>query len=248
MTYWQPIAAGMADLMQGDRELETERTLRPPVYGSILAGYMLQAIPRFSTPPEAAAKLQKFTPPAFTRLRHTITAAEAEAGSVTETGPAGADSVCAGYTGEDEFGCPAFFPLGFEYDSAGGAITVTLSGESDAGAAFAAGNAAAEAGNAAPAAGTVLELYFYTDGAFDADLNITEKGILTYCVYLVWEHRFDNDAVQRALKARDSSFSTASEANHTSAGSERLRDADARLNDMMRAYADRLEYERVMAE
>lgn len=226
MTPWMPIYFAALTLFQGDRQLDWEQAHRPAAFLYRMGTMMGPAIARFTCPPEAAAKLRRFTPPLLESQTHVLTAEEAQAGTLTLPfrlqGTLTAAACSVGTISEDEFGDPEYFPLPAEFNASAGTAQVQVTGL---------------------APGTELTAEFYADGSFAADLNAHEQNILAYCLYLVWEHRWDNDAIQRALKARDSSFSTASEAAHTAADTERLRSADARLHDLMRAYAQLLEYE-----
>ena len=91
-------------------------------------------------------------------------------------------------------------------------------------------------------AGSQVEIDLYTSGAFDAELNETEKGILAFAIYNRYEHRFDNDVLERQSKIRDSAFTTISEASQTQAGTARQREVDSQLYAMLRAYQDNVEY------
>lgn len=121
----------------------------------------------------------------------------------------------------DDFGDVSYTPVtDAEYDEESGIVTL----------------------NGAYEAGTVIEVDLYTSGSFDAELNETEKGILAFAIYNRYEHRFDNDVLERQAKIRDSAFTTISEASQTQAGTARQKEVDSQLYAMMRAYQDNVEY------
>ena len=185
---------------------------------------MIEAIPKFNRPPEMLAKLAAYTEPQFDSVSYTtVELEEGQTEQEIDTGIIGADFVTAGIVAEDQFGDVQFTPVQINYDSATG--YAALEGDY--------------------AEGIAIEVDLYTSGSFDADLNDTEKGILAFAIYNRYEHRFDNDVLERQAKIRDSAFTTISEASQTQAGTARQREVDSQLYGMLRAYQDNVEYLRL---
>ena len=125
------------------------------------------------------------------------------------------DICSAGVVMDDEFGNPMYVPLTVDnYNAETG--EVLISGDMTL--------------------GDEIDIDFYKSGSFAIDLNATECDILAFCIYDVWEHRFDNNALERASKIRDANFTTISEASQTNAGTDRQREVDSQLFDKLRMY------------
>ncbi|MGX8704091.1 MAG: hypothetical protein ACSW8H_06540, partial [bacterium] len=140
-----------------------------------------------------------------------------------DTGVIGATVFSVGVIEQDDFGDVQYTPVTADYNAETGIVTLTGIFE----------------------AGSQVEIDLYTGGTFAADLNETEKGILAFAIYNRYEHRFDNDVLERQAKIRDSAFTTISEASQTQAGTARQKEVDAQLYGMLRAYQDNVEYLRL---
>ena len=179
---------------------------------------MVEAIPKFNRPPEMLAKLAAYTAPQFESVSYTTIEGESQ---TVDTGVTGATVFSVGIIEEDDFGDVQYVPVAnAEYNAQTGLVTLTGAFE----------------------AGIQVEIDLYTSGAFEAELNETEKGILAFAIYNRYEHRFDNDVLERQSKIRDSAFTTISEASQTQAGTARQREVDSQLYAMLRAYQDNVEY------
>ena len=217
-TTWEELELRATTFIKNDLSLDWDKANRLPVFFNRMRAYMVEAIPKFNRPPEMLAKLAAYTAPQFESVSYTTISGENQ---TVETEVLGATVVSAGVIAEDDFGDVEYTPLtGVEYDAETGLVTLTGTFE----------------------AGVLVEIDLYTSGSFDADLNETEKGILAFAIYNRYEHRFDNDVLERQAKIRDSAFTTISEASQTQAGTARQREVDSQLYGMLRAYQDNVEY------
>lgn len=217
-TTWEELELRATTYIKNDLSLDWDKANRLPVFFNRMRAYMVEAIPKFNRPPEMLQKLAAYTAPQFESVSYTTIAGENQ---TVETGVLGATVVSAGVIEEDDFGDVEYTPIeGAEYDPETGFVTLPGTFE----------------------AGNRVEIDLYTSGAFDAELNETEKGILAFAIYNRYEHRFDNDVLERQAKVRDSAFTTISEASQTQAGTARQREVDSQLYAMLRAYQDNVEY------
>lgn len=217
-TTWEELELRATTYIKNDLSLDWDKANRLPVFFNRMRAYMVEAIPKFNRPPEMLAKLAAYTAPQFESVSYTTIAGENQ---TVETEVLGATVVSAGIIETDDFGDVQYTPLtGVEYDAETGLVTLTGTFED----------------------GSQVEIDLYTSGAFDAELNETEKGILAFAIYNRYEHRFDNDVLERQAKIRDSAFTTISEASQTQAGTARQREVDSQLYAMLRAYQDNVEY------
>lgn len=224
-TSWEEIETRSMTYIKNDRSLEWDMINRPAVFYNRMKAYMTEAIPRFNRPPEMLMKLEKFTEPEFDDVMYTQETAVSEGSSIViQTDITGFDLCSSGVITQDDYGGISYVPLTSVYDSGSG--SVTMSGPI--------------------AAGTEIALDFYKSGSFAFDLNGTEKGILACAIYNAWEHRFDNDVLERQSKIRDSGFTTISEASQINANTSRQKESDTLLYGMMRAYQDNAEYLRLV--
>lgn len=220
-TSWEELEIRATTFIKNDLSLDWDKANRLPVFFNRMKAYMIEAIPKFNRPPEMLAKLAAYTEPQFESVSYTTVDGENQ---TVATGVTGATVVSAGIIEEDDFVDVQYTPLtGVEYDAETGLVTLTGTFE----------------------AGSQVEIDLYTSGTFEADLNETEKGILAFAIYNRYEHRFDNDVLERQAKIRDSAFTTISEASQTQAGTARQREVDSQLYGMLRAYQDNVEYLRL---
>jgi hypothetical protein len=204
--------------IKNDLSLDWDKANRLPVFFNRMMAYMIEAIPKFNRPPEMLARLSAYTAPQFESVSYTTASGENQQ---IETGVTGASVFSVGILATDDFGDVSYEPVTrAEYNAETGFVTL----------------------NGTYEAGTSIEIDLYTSGTFDAELNDTEKGILAFAIYNRYEHRFDNDVLERQAKIRDSAFTTISEASQTQAGTARQREVDSQLYAMMRAYQDNVEY------
>lgn len=217
-TTWEELELRATTFIKNDLSLDWDKANRLPVFFNRMRAYMVEAIPKFNRPPEMLAKLAAYTAPQFESVSYTTVEGENQ---TVDTGVTGATVFSVGIIEDDDFGDVQYVPVAnAEYNAETGIVTLTGTFE----------------------AGSQVEIDLYTSGAFEAELNETEKGILAFAIYNRYEHRFDNDVLERQSKIRDSAFTTISEASQTQAGTARQREVDSQLYAMLRAYQDNVEY------
>lgn len=217
-TTWEELELRATTYIKNDLSLDWDKANRLPVFFNRMRAYMVEAIPKFNRPPEMLAKLAAYTAPQFESVSYTTIEGDDQ---TVDTGVTGATVFSVGIIEEDDFGDVQYVPVAnAEYNGETGIVTLVGTFE----------------------AGSQVEIDLYTSGAFEAELNETEKGILAFAIYNRYEHRFDNDVLERQSKIRDSAFTTISEASQTQAGTARQREVDSQLYAMLRAYQDNVEY------
>ena len=223
-TSWEELEIRATTFIKNDLSLEWDKANRLPVFFNRMKAYMIEAIPKFNRPPEMLDKLAAYTEPQFDSVSYvTVELEQGTTEQTVNTDVLGANYVSAGIIAEDSFGDVEYTPVVCFYDAETG--IVTIEGQYDA--------------------GLSVEIDLYTCGEFEADLNDAEKGILTFAIYNRYEHRFDNDVLERQAKIRDSAFTTISEASQTQAGTARQKEVDNQLYGMLRSYQDNVEYLRM---
>lgn len=200
--------------IKNDLSLDWDLKNRLPVFYRRMWNYMLAALPLFNKPPTMLARLHSYTEPQYSDVLYRVED-EPVNGQITVSGIPDMDICSAGILREDEYGNPGYYPLTVDsYNAETG--DVVLSG--------------------GISLGDEIDIDFYKSGELNATLNPTECDILAFCIYDVWEHRFDNNALERASKVRDASFTTISEASQTAAGTARQSAVDSQLFDKLRMY------------
>lgn len=225
-TTFEQIECAAMTYIKNDLSLDWDLQNRLPVFYRRMWNYMQAAIPLFNKPPTMMTRLHRITAPEYSDVLFTVSELSADTTVTVETEITEMDLCSAGIVTEDEFGNPQYLPLTVDsYDAETG--TVIISG--------------------AVTIGDEIDIDFYKSGSFDAELNATECDILAFCIYDVWEHRFDNNALERASKIRDANFTTISEASQTNAGTERQREVDSQLFDKLRMYEQTAAYMKTVA-
>lgn len=213
--------------IKNDLSLDWDLKNRLPVFYRRMWNYMQAAIPLFNKPPVMLTRLHAYTEPQYSDVLMTVSEVGEDETVTIETGITEMDICSAGIVTEDEFGNPQYLPLTVDsYDAETG--TVVISGTISV--------------------GDEVDIDFYKSGEFTAELNPTECDILAFCIYDVWEHRFDNNALERASKIRDANFTTISEASQTNAGTDRQREVDSQLFDKLRMYEQTAAYLKTVAK
>lgn len=226
-TTFEQIECQAMTYIKNDLSLDWDLKNRLPVFYRRMWNYMQAAIPLFNKPPVMMTRLRKMTEPEYSDVLFTVSEVSEDSTVTIETEIEGMDLCSAGIVTEDEFGNPQYLPLTVDsYNAETG--TVTISG--------------------AVAAGDEVDVDFYKSGSFDIELNATECDILAFCIYDVWEHRFDNNALERASKIRDANFTTISEASQTNAGTDRQKEVDSQLFDKLRMYEMNAAYLKTVAK
>lgn len=225
-TSWEAIEIQAMTYIKNDLSLDWDRSNRLAVFYNRMADYMNWAMSYFNRPPEIIAKLEDNTPPEFADMDYTPEEPQiaGETGVEIETDMTGYDVCSVGLVGTDPYGNPTYTKIDSIYASDSGVVIL----------------------NTDIAAGQTLSLNFYKSGQFNQNLSNTEKSILAYAIYVAWEHRFDNNALERTAKIRDASFTTISEASHTNANTSRQKEVLNELYGKLRKYEDDLAYLEVM--
>lgn len=214
-TSFEKIECQAMTYIKNDMSLDWDMNNRLPVFYRRMWNYMQAAVPLFNKPPTMLLRLRSYNAPQYSDVLFTVEE-EPDGGTVTvQTAITDMDICSAGVVMDDEFGNPMYVPLTVDnYNPETG--EVIISGDMTL--------------------GDEIDIDFYKSGSFTADLNETECDILAFCIYDVWEHRFDNNALERASKIRDANFTTISEASQTNAGTDRQREVDSQLFDKLRMY------------
>jgi hypothetical protein len=214
-TTFEAIECAAMTYIKNDLSLDWDLKNRLPVFYRRMWNYMQAAIPLFNKPPTMLLRLRGYEAPQYSDVLFTVEE-EPVGGTITvQTAITDMDICSAGVVMDDEFGNPQYVPLTVEnYNAETGEVLV--SGDM--------------------AVGDEIDIDFYKSGSFAIDLNETECDILAFCIYDVWEHRFDNNALERASKIRDANFTTISEASQTNAGTDRQKEVDSQLFDKLRMY------------
>lgn len=214
-TTFEAIECAAMTYIKNDLSLDWDLKNRLPVFYRRMWNYMQAAIPLFNKPPTMLLRMRGYEAPQYSDVLFTVEE-EPVGGAITvQTAITDMDICSAGVVMDDEFGNPQYVPLTVEnYNAETG--EVLISGEMTV--------------------GDEIDIDFYKSGSFAVDLNETECDILAFCIYDVWEHRFDNNALERASKIRDANFTTISEASQTNAGTDRQREVDSQLFDKLRMY------------
>ena len=218
-TAWEPIETQAMTYIKNDLSLDWDMKNRLAVFYNRMAAYMEWAIPLFDRPPEMLLKLRDITPPEFEDADYTPEEAK-EAPVTIETGLTGFEVCSCGLMGKGQFGETTYTPVDSIYDATNGDVIVNITLEPE----------------------DTLSINLYRGGEFASELNCTEKAILAYGIYAAWEHRFDNNAIERTAKIRDGSFTTISEASQISANTARQREVMQELYGMLRNYEQNKNY------
>ena len=214
-TTFEAIECAAMTYIKNDLSLDWDMKNRLPVFYRRMWNYMQAAIPLFNKPPTMLLRLRGYEAPQYSDVLFTVEE-EPVGGTITVQSAITDMDICsAGVVMDDEFGNPQYIPLTVEnYNAETG--EVLISGDMTL--------------------GDEIDIDFYKSGSFAVDLNETERDILAFCIYDVWEHRFDNNALERASKIRDANFTTISEASQTNAGTDRQKEVDSQLFDKLRMY------------
>lgn len=215
VTLMEQIECAAMTYIKNDMSLDWDMKNRLPVFYRRMWNYMQAAIPLFNKPPTMLLRLRNYTAPEYSDVLFTVTDAPVDGSITVSTDIEDMDICSAGVLTEDEFGDPTYIPLTVDsYDAQTGEVVIS----------------------GPISVGDEIDIDFYRSGSFSVELNPTEIDILAFCIYDVWEHRFDNNALERASKIRDANFTTISEASQTTAGTARQSAVDSQLFDKLRMY------------
>ena len=223
-TTWEEVVTNYGLVAINDIRLYEELEANPALFYRKMAQYMVNAIPLFSRPPEIVSHLA-CAEPSYDDYQYTVPS-EATFPVVLNTEKVGFELCCVTIIGTDEYGNPQYTEVSnFVYDAETGELTL----------------------NTETPEGTEYDINFYTDGYFANDLSMEMKMILGECLHLVWEMRFSSSWLDRAQKPRDKTFDLPNEANWTRAQMEKAELVRYRLNGLIYAYEQRVEYNRAFA-
>lgn len=211
--------------IKNDLSLEWDMKYRLPVFYRRMWNYMEAAKPLFNRPPQMISRLKGYTAPEYSDVLYPVTELGDDGTLTVDSEITGMDICSAGIVTEDEIGNPTYLPLTIDsYDSETGVVVISGS----------------------VSIGETIDIDFYKSGALDAELTDPEKEILAFCLYDVYEKRFDNNVLERTSKVRDASFTTISEASQTSAGSGRQNLVDNQLFEKLRKFEQDYVYYRTV--
>ena len=214
-TTFEEIECQAMTYIKNDLSLEYDLKNRLPVFYRRMWNYMQAAKPLFNRPAIMRTRLGAYEAPEYSDVIFEVESVALDGTVTVATGIEGMDICSAGVIAEDELGNPSYRPLSIDsYDAETGDVVIS-------------GNVSV---------GETVDIDFYKSGGFTADLLDEEKEILAFCIYDVWEHRFDNNALERASKVRDANFTTISEASQTAAGTARQTAVDAQLFEKLRKW------------
>lgn len=214
-TTFEEIECQAMTYIKNDLSLDWDMKYRLPVFYRRMWNYMEAAKPMFNRPPQMICRLKNYTAPEYSDVLYPVTELGEDGKLTVNSEITGMDICSAGVVTEDEIGNPTYLPLTVDsYDSETG--VVVISGD--------------------VSYGQTVDIDFYKSGSLDAELTDPEKDILAFCVYAVYEKRFDNNILERTSKVRDASFTTISEASQTSAGTSRQTAVDNQLFEKLRKF------------
>lgn len=206
--------------MQGNNDLNwlEELEISPAGFLRAKSQTVINAIPRFSRPPEMAAWL-RFTPPLYDDATYTAEA-DQPSGMVIDTGKSGYE-ICSAVIVDANGGATA---VKSTYDAETGSVTIGQE----------------------IAAGTVIDIDFYTDGVFENELTEEQKRILGLCVVTDWFYRFTNDWLNMQPKVKDKTFDVGSESAQMTANTAKYKEMRNMLNDAMLRYEENVAHRNVV--
>lgn len=220
-TTWEQVETAAMTYIKNDISLNNDLQNRLPVFYNRMAAYMRAGMAKFNRPPEMQTTLSDVTEPDFDSFAYAPEDDIEAGGTITQEAFIGYDICSVGIVSTDNVGTPIYTPIPVTaYDSETGTITV----------------------GKAILGGTALTIDVYKSGEFTQTLTNQQIDILANCILNAYEHRFDNNVLERTAKIRDGGFSTVSEASTTQANTARQRLLDEELNDMLRAYEQQMAY------
>lgn len=206
--------------IKNDVTLDQDLVTRLPVFYNRMKSYMMAGKAYFNKPPKMPVILNDYSEPEFQEVFYTADTAITSPATI-HTGETSFDICSAGTIREDIYGVPQYTPIEvLSYDPETGDLII----------------------NADVDEGEEIVLDLYKSGAFNTDLDDTQIEILAYCIYVAWENRFENNAIERAAKIRDSGFTPISEASQMDANTNRNKQVMDVLQDWLRKYEQNVKY------
>ena len=219
-TSFETIETRAMTYIKNDITLDQDLTNRLPVFYNRMKAYMLAGKAYFNKPPRMQHILSRYIEPQFDEVFFTPET-EQTAPVTIQTGITSYEICSVGIIEDDVYGTPQFIPLPLtSYDSETGDVIVDEDIAKDR--------------------NVVID--FYAGGTFESDLTDEQIEILAYCVYVAWENRFINNAIERTSKIRDTGFSPISEASQMEANTERIKNSNDTLQDWLRRYEQNTAY------
>lgn len=218
-TTWEEVVTNYGLVAINDIRLYEELEANPALFYRKMAQYMVNAVPLFNRPPEVVPYLA-CTEPEYDDYQYKVPTGETFPVTLN-TGKTDYEICCVTIVGVDEYGNPEYSEVhDFVYDDETGDVVL----------------------NTETIAGTQYDINFYKDGYFDNELSMEIKMVLGEALHFVWEQRFSASWLDRAQKPRDKTFDLPNEANWTRAQMEKAELVRQRLNGLMYAYEQRVEY------
>lgn len=220
-TTFMDIICNHAMIEIDDVRLQNELSINPSRFFRKMSFYLINAIPRFSRPPEVRKILNPYINATYDDFDYIIPG-NYDGGEITiETGIAEYEMASAVIISEDGYGEYQYIPIQITYDSETGNVVIAENQVQ---------------------AGSRIAIDFYTDGYFRYSLSEEIKRILGLLVQIVWENRFINDFLLQQPKIKDKSFDIGNESNHMRASSERYRMLNEQVNQEMRQLENNCAY------
>lgn len=196
--------------MQGNKDLnwQSELSVSPARFFRAKSATVINAIPRFSRPPEMASWLT-FSVPLYDDMTY-VADKNAEAGTVIETNMKGYELCSVVSINSDGTATP----IPSEYDDETGNVTLSVP----------------------LTAGQTLDIDVYSDGVFDHELTLEQKRILGLCIVTDWFYRFTNDWLNMQPKIKDRTFDVGSESAQMTANVAKYKEMTQTLNDALLRY------------
>lgn len=213
-TTWADIVSA-AMIQIEDVRLSEQLAVSPAQFYRRMAGWIYQALPLLSKPPELLSALKTgMTEPEYTDFEWESTQESTETETQVETGAVGYDLCSVVLVTYDGVGVPYYSAYsGTEYDAETGIVTFPQQ----------------------EASGVSYMLDFYTDGAFP-DLTATQMRLFALAVACVWDERFERTWLPMTAKLHDSSFDPPNEANYMDKTRMRKKENKLAFEDELRAY------------
>ncbi len=225
MTSWTDIVSA-AMIQIEDVRLDEQLAVSPAQFYRRMAGWIYQALPLLSKPPELLTYLKSgMTEPTYDDYEWTSTAESVTQETEVDTGRTGYDICSVVLVTYDGVGVPYYSAYTVAtYDAETGIVTFPIQ----------------------TAEGLNYILDFYTDGEFP-DLTETQMRLFALAVGSVWDERFERNWLNNTGKIHDSSFDPPNEANYMAKTSARKKENKIALNDELRAYEQMCAYTATVA-
>lgn len=226
------------DVCVDDINLQALKTEDMPLYARKMWGYLRPSIPLFNHPSDMPIYLlgtvenPTLIEPKIGSYQYAAQT-ELTSDATVDLGEdfQGYELFCCRIQQADDFGNIIMLPTNaVTYNAETGQITIAASAD------------------APIPAGTVFDMDFYTDGAFEHTLSPEIMQILGICFQETWQDRFNTDWLSMVSKIDDRSFTEQNRANKVRADTERLIAIRTKRAEAMRRYENNLAFRRAFPE